>query len=803
MSIVRSLPCVDVGWANPAQACIRNGMSRHDAAGSIWNGLSIGRDDGGFFVSYDNAYFDSCNDKDMTRDFEYDPITGGMHLRSYIHGYDNTFSGIDLPSNADADDTVIWDGDGTWKSVIGDGAQFAHIISSDTNDDALSSNRYRYISTDYTIQEGEWFALSIKRFVPQRGVDPDNTVVYVYFGGVSEWCIGLYQTKAPSLFQFNGDTGIYDQVSVGPSDMFNVGITDTLVVRTLWDTIEISNGLDHSRESTWFHKCTDYNWNTNNMYPAIEDGLDYPAINSSVPYKLIIELYNTDAMIALLPIRFVTGGQILSPYIPHDFSQSDFDMNADWGVYSSNCDGTFSASGTNAMVGDKTCVYYQVDMGMSTSGIYSPVFWGVNLHKGPEFIDIEWPELPSLSGADVTSLNIRADTEGYNGTITFSNQNPDGKFTGLSGAKRIYVDAGWHFVDEDTGEYAGYDTVRIYTGWIWEPEYTHNDSTADVSWQLLDAAAILRDTPAIAIPPLDGTCELWAILQLGYHAGCQDDPSDLAPGLLAWQDQVTGQYATIRDHYGVVDSLCSIGKCNHKILPSMSWTDNPMYKFEDSVPIYDCMQQIRTWSMSWMFINNWGNLIYQSPEDDTNPLYRDNTNSNAYDCTLTEDAVTDYTELLKSITVKYPTSFVKNAIMVQGLDFQHITPIMSIVKANLSDASVSNYMPWYRWHIMKNVQFISPEITSNIAHNIFSRATRPRPMTGLSIIGGVYFPYYIARIDTPITNGAYDGIGSVISDPRFRIISISYDLSNAESKEYTHSIDGEWVDPIYSYDPIY
>ena len=462
---------------------------------------------------------------------------------------------------------------------------------------------------------------------------------------------------------------------------------------------------------------------------------------------------------------------------------------------------------------------------------FSPRIFRVEMRTKSILIGCELKPNPQIEPNDVISIQVTQSVEGSHATVVLNNRFascPDSgsdrtfnlfKTTSLRGIKPLTISFGIPLKDSfsrnpdeisrDTGAAVNFE-IPQFKGFMTKKQYQKigsNKSTVTLNCD--DVATRAKETYAINLPIYDGWCHLAAIYHLAKECGFDDteiyftqDPRTGDGRLL--RTVMQGSVATERGgcwagHAGKTDSELpsegdSFGQSipgvqTHFILDLPAFRQEPQYMFQMGTPIWECMHEIAKVSQWFLYVNNWGNLVY-GPRSvqlrPTNIVFKEASNQPG-----------KYDEIIRNLEVTVDSSMVRNGVMVTGLSagaqdagLPLYGPLIAVRKQTPfpTNAKSDAFIPWMRWWIERNPQWNDANrINANI-ELMFERSQRPRIFTSWTGWGRTdVYPYDIVTIDESLSNE------TGINQKQFIITQVQHRISADEGYVFNTSFEGEFV----------
>lgn len=487
---------------------------------------------------------------------------------------------------------------------------------------------------------------------------------------------------------------------------------------------------------------------------------------------------------------------------------------------------------------------------------YSPGVAVVDTTFLPGSKAIKFNPDPQIDNGDVMAVSIREHVEGATATIVLNNRIPDGNpadqgiytprpgINTMVGVKPIRVQVGWSgetdvalenkTANAQRGGEAVTETRRMYTHFTGYMTKVRPDrpspEKSTCTLECVDRSKQLRESYAVSLPFFDGWCVLAVIYVLAKEAGFSDDE------IMFWQDPVTGEAERLRDIIigdpEARDSGCFAGhpaaeggfpkriksrhegKLSgafvHQTLPSSFLYDPALFNFSNFSPIWDCMQQVRTHSLWYLYVNNFGNLVYSPPP----ALIRDSTKE--YLFREMDPGGGNYNEIINGAATTFDTDQMRGAVFVQGLTtvatkegfpFWTPTAVVKRQKGWPTDPELQKdpaFAPWLRYSVLSDPKWQDLKRLQFIAEEIFRRVTRNKAMVTLGAWGQPrLFPYQLIQIDESQADelGIQDETSSDVQE--YLAVQIEHTITASPSFGWNTMIQAELYDKSRDENPSF
>ena len=765
----------------------------------------------------------------------FDNATGVLHLDCSIKKTDNSIGSSGIISTGSSG--VLWTSNDAISA--GDPASGAYNVLTPVGERTtyvvhytpiVSSDQFAHMELASTPPKtNQPFCISLFEYgaLAEHKV---QTQFYIQFG--YKWMIEAIQDEPPRLYKLIN--GLWSEVSSGPPEMFKLCKMHNIVIKPIYDTLVISDGLDYT--TAWVYRDTmddsSDTWLTlDTDESSFYDGLSsIPCLTLESPVHIYSKYHNYLA--AYHPLEFYDNGTIYSPIINHgmlsadDFPTQDngdgtssvyMPMNATWfwpGYGGELTDAPVAIAFTTAVGSNKW--QYQLDMATTDTSV-TPYVFATKADTGPILTDVnhsfDWSIASDRFMGGQLTLNTREGT----GSIILSNY--DGMFNGMTGYINIAINAGYNMINTNISGGGGYippqieigsasipqgsDLQRLFTGYAYDPTFSRTSAgMSTVTLQLVDPSVIMKETFAWNLPIYDGTCIYWAMYDICRRCGFTLEPDNSGmPAVLAWQDpNDASNYITLLDMIGESDwGLCQMGLCDHVILDQGGWHADPIYKFEDTTKLWDCLHNISDqFKRHWIYFNNWGNLIIFDPLELSSQFV---SGYEFKEIIGQSDLALPYANQFHDLSMKWPGSQTRNAVAVWGMDINELysgrNPYrMTTFKYDLANGDEMNYRPWYNHAVMKNAK-LNPSQINAIAKDLTYIVSRPRPTISFATNGNSFvFPYHIVTVNE---SSGEPGCQPILCDYNqsrlvsWRITSVTHDFTDAENKRYNCHWEAEWV----------
>jgi len=405
--------------------------------------------------------------------------------------------------------------------------------------------------------------------------------------------------------------------------------------------------------------------------------------------------------------------------------------------------------------------------------IYSPAVYMSQIFFLQDLETINYNPSPDIDNCDVLGINVSQAVEGSSATITLNNRKDLANCTFASGGKYTHREGKDTFTGiKPIKIELGYNNrmYRVFTGYVTNYKYTRTgvaQSTVELSCE--DRSKKLKEQYAVNLPFFDGWCQLASMYYLARYAGLADNEFYL------YQNPVTGAGPTIASlvagNKNIMQGGCFEGHINQS-LPSSGQQgvssdylhmrlpmalvmagDSPNYAFQMGTPIWNCMEEIRSFSNWYLYFNNWGNLVYGPPKlivDNINQTFKE-----VADCG-------DFNEITRSLSVEYNTADTRNYVFLQGLTWLgpkigtpggekgQWAPHISVGAKDgwPNDQSDFAHCPWRRAAFMRNPKWEDVRLLQLAASEMLRRTTRFRGVESFDSWGHPeLFPYHVISID--------------------------------------------------------
>ena len=414
---------------------------------------------------------------------------------------------------------------------------------------------------------------------------------------------------------------------------------------------------------------------------------------------------------------------------------------------------------------------------------YTPILFGVEFNGSPkyEIATLDSTDIPDILSEHILNCSISEYVDQPR-TCTLSVWNRGGRYKNLYGMYPIKVSIGQKTGPERIGDFENVPTgeptmYQHIFGFVSDIKYSRPDaaqSTVDLT--ITDRRIQVTEAIAVNLPIYDGWVHYEAIADLADRSGIE-----------------TGDR--------VIDVINS-GTLSPGNLPNSGLMKEPLYMFSAGTSMWECMEKIRQWSQWWMYFDEDGKLNYRDPVLTTVSSPTSSPNGRKFkEVPSTVDA---YDELKRMNIVKRLAEII-NTVFVQGLDYNYPVPrpLFALEQSPLGgtiDRARMGWVPWNRFQIISDSALNSPGVVQSVAAEVFKRASRPRFFIQFSAWGQPdLYPLNIIEIEEIDKE---TGIMELTEAKKFRITSITHNLSKS-TEAYTCDIEGEWVDPQYTYDPYW
>lgn len=386
----------------------------------------------------------------------------------------------------------------------------------------------------------------------------------------------------------------------------------------------------------------------------------------------------------------------------------------------------------------------------------TPVLFGVEIKAEPSR-RVAWDavSLPTISDDEVVSVSgVDLISGGSSTQISISFRNRDGRWNAYDGAHEFYLDVNWLLSDNTTltGPEThlvepGWTMFRRFTGYLWSPQFSRSpEGEAVVTLTAVGRDQVLSDEICIGTPFYDGICSLWAVWDLAVRANFSNDQ------ILLYQDprnpsdnlRMIDMYAGADDaaKEAAFTAVCGEGHCNHRVLDYGAWQGEPIFLFDDGLPIIQAIDKIAQSGGEWYFINNYGNLIYLSPHSKPDSIDIATAPYSQIQKTFKEvpdfwesGTILGYNEVRKNLNVGVPMERRRNSFYVQGINFDEYykglregyhappRPISALYKEDLNVPTIHR-MPWHRWAIKADPSLVKHKQVNRYFNWLMRAGTR-------------------------------------------------------------------------------
>lgn len=789
-----------------------------------------------YYISTYKMYSETSGMYTDAKSLRFDTATGTLHLNCTIKKTDNGIGSVPGTVTWSTSD-VITPGSaasGAYNVLTPVGERTTYVVHY-TPITAVDTFAHMELTTSIP-KNNQPFCLSLFEYsaLAEHKV---QTQLYIHFG--YKWLIELTQDEPPRLYK--ALQGQWCEVSSGPAGMFKLCQMHNIVIKPIYDTLVISDGIDY--ENAWVYRnlVTDSSDTRLNLDTGdgIYNGLpSVPLLTMEAPIHIYSRYHNY--VIAYHPLEFNNIGTLQSPLINHGMldastfpTEDDGDgglvpympVTAKWFWPGYGNEGYEPESGEpivppvttefETVVGN-TQWQYQLTL-MTINREITPYVFAVSADSDPVLVDVVHTTDWSFASDRFMGGQLKIDTRESNGSITLSNY--DGAFNGMNGYLNVSIDAGYNMINTNVDGGDGYvppqisigsayrpegtNLQRLFTGYAYDPTFSRSSAgMSTVTLQLVDPSVIMKEQFAWNLPIYDGTCLYWAMYDICRRCGFSMEPDDSGfPAVLAWQNpNDASDYITLHEMLGQTDwGLCQIGLCEHVILDQGGWHAAPIYKFEDTTKLWDCLHSLSDqFKRHWIYFNNWGNLIICDPLELSDQYL---TDYEFNEIVKQSDLALPYANQLHDLSMKWPGSQTRNSFSVWGMDINAMysgkNPYrMVTAKYDLANGDEMNYRPWYNHAVIKNSK-LNPNQLNAMLRDMTYVASRPRPTATFNTAGNSFvFPYDIVTInessDTPGCMPILHGPNQMTLSP-WRITAVTHDFSDTENMRYECSWEAEWV----------